>query len=178
MIMISKKPTIRRSNWMYICLLGLVCAWSCGDSGNRQANDGTATNTTENATQGSAAPGDQAGTPADADVSTTAVSVNPSDFEGTYEGTVPCEDCDGIQTTIVINNDRTYRISSTYLGKNKTLEDNGLYELIQNASAIHLKGKDTDLKLRIGEDRLLELDTDGKVVQGRNAPQYVYTKKQ
>lgn len=111
------------------------------------------------------------------DESTTDVSVNPSEFEGTYEATLPCGDCDGIHTVITINNNHTFRISSEYLGKNKKIEDNGPFKLIENASIIHLQGTETDLKLKIGEDKLFQLDKDDNVIEGEHAKDFVFEKR-
>lgn len=177
MISLVKKYPIGNTRLIYILMLCLVCLISCVDLSERQEDGGASGNSTETTPQGGVESSGQPGVPAQADVSTTDVSVNPTDFEGTYEGTVPCKDCDGIQTTIVINKNQTYRISSNYLGRNKTIDDNGRFKLIENASVVHLQGKNTDLKLKIGENKLFQLDEDGETVQGENAEQYVYYKK-
>lgn len=177
MISSRKKSAIRNSKLIYV-LLGFVFSWSCVDLSDRREDGSDAAGAaTESTPQGDAQSSGQSGVPAQGDESTTDISVNPTDFEGTYEATIPCEDCEGIQTTIVINNNQTYKISSNYLGKNKTIDDNGRFKLIENASVLHLQGKDTDLKLKIGENKLFELDADGEVVQGNNAEQYVYNKQ-
>ncbi|MFD2596730.1 copper resistance protein NlpE [Sphingobacterium griseoflavum] len=99
------------------------------------------------------------------------------DWVGTYEGTIPCADCPGIKTTIVINNDETFRIRSEYLDRGETIEDNGKIMWHENGSVVHLKGKDTDLKLKVGENQLFHLDKDGKVIEGDLASNYIYKKK-
>lgn len=99
------------------------------------------------------------------------------DWAGTYEAIIPCADCPGIKTSIVINNDETFRISSEYLDRGKTIEDNGKIMWHDNGSVMHLKGKDTDLKLKVGENQLFHLDQDGKVIEGDLAPNYIYKKK-
>ncbi|MBC7920353.1 MAG: copper resistance protein NlpE N-terminal domain-containing protein [Ferruginibacter sp.] len=40
-------------------------------------------------------------------------------FAGTYAGVVPCADCDGLETELQINNDGTYVLKHTYLGKQR-----------------------------------------------------------
>jgi len=99
------------------------------------------------------------------------------DWAGTYEATIPCADCPGIKTSIVINKDETFRISSEYLDRGKTIEDNGKIMWHDDGSVIHLKGKDTDLKLKVGENQLFHLDQDGKVIEGDLADNYIYKKK-
>ncbi len=99
------------------------------------------------------------------------------DWAGTYEATIPCADCPGIKTSIVINNDETFRISSEYLDRGTKIEDNGKIMWHDNGSVMHLKGKDTDLKLKVGENQLFHLDQDGKVIEGDLADNYIYKKK-
>ncbi|MBE3114694.1 MAG: copper resistance protein NlpE N-terminal domain-containing protein [Actinobacteria bacterium] len=36
---------------------------------------------------------------------------------GTYEGVLPCADCEGIETVLTLNFDSTFTMESTYLGK-------------------------------------------------------------
>jgi uncharacterized lipoprotein NlpE involved in copper resistance len=44
-------------------------------------------------------------------------SRNSLDWAGVYKGTLPCADCEGIQEEIRLNDDLTYEMVSTYLGK-------------------------------------------------------------
>ena len=39
------------------------------------------------------------------------------DWEGTYTGTLPCADCEGIKVTITLNKDQTFVSKDIYLGK-------------------------------------------------------------
>lgn len=169
-VMLSKKQL--RTGIAYLLFLCFLLT-SCVDLSESRDDGQEGATSTPTEQQGQA--GNSA---AQNDESTTDVSVNPSEFEGTYEATLPCKDCEGIHHTIVINNDQTFRMSSEYLGKDETLEDNGRYKLIENASIIHLRGTDTDLKLRIGEDKLFQLDKDDEIIEGKDAHRYVYTKKE
>jgi hypothetical protein len=40
---------------------------------------------------------------------------NKSKLSGTYEGTLPCADCPGLQTLITFNSDGTFYMEETYL---------------------------------------------------------------
>ena len=42
---------------------------------------------------------------------------NSLDYTGTYKGILPCADCEGLETTIAINENATYSIATKYLGK-------------------------------------------------------------
>ncbi|KGE14799.1 copper resistance protein NlpE [Sphingobacterium deserti] len=104
-------------------------------------------------------------------------SQNSLDWPGTYEATLPCADCPGIKTRIVINEDESFQITSDYLERNLKTEDSGRIMWHDNGSVIHLKGKDSDLKLKVGENQLFQLDQDGKVIEGELAAHYIYKKK-
>ena len=39
------------------------------------------------------------------------------DWAGTYKGKLPCADCEGIETELMLHSDNTYMLSTTYLGK-------------------------------------------------------------
>ncbi|WDF70433.1 copper resistance protein NlpE [Sphingobacterium oryzagri] len=108
--------------------------------------------------------------------STTDESVNLTDFYGTYEGTIPCNDCDGIKTTLVINNNETFNMRTERLGSQQSASDNGRYQLEENGGILHLRAKDTDLKLQIAKDKLLHLDKDGQIIEGALADRYLYRK--
>ena len=41
-----------------------------------------------------------------------------SGLSGTYEGTLPCADCPGLQTLITFNSDGTFYMEATYLESN------------------------------------------------------------
>src|SRR5690554_3245370 len=43
---------------------------------------------------------------------------NSLDWSGTYEGVLPCADCEGIKTTIVLNQDGTFTHTAEYINKN------------------------------------------------------------
>lgn len=44
-------------------------------------------------------------------------SQNALDWNGTYKGTLPCADCEGIETELTLNLDGNYLYKATYLGK-------------------------------------------------------------
>lgn len=161
----------------YLCLLGLTFS-SCVDLSKPQEDgQGTTSTTTETGQAATSEQTGQSGTPAAGDdEASTDESVNLTDFEGTYEGTIPCEDCEGIRTKITINNNETFNIHTERLGTGKTVADNGRYKLEENGGILHLKAKDTDLKLKIAENKLLHLDKNDQVVEGKEANQYVYQK--
>ncbi|MGN0002825.1 MAG: copper resistance protein NlpE [Sphingobacterium composti] len=99
-------------------------------------------------------------------------SQNSLDWAGTYQDTIPCADCPGILTTIKLYDDGTYSYRAEYVERNTTLQDTGRFMWHNNGSVVHLKGKDIDTKYKVGENVLLQLDTEGKPIDGEIAENY------
>ena len=62
----------------------------------------------------------------------------------TFEGTLPCADCSGIETKLILNKaDNTYTVESKYVGKeNGEFADKGTFETSADGKYITLKGQD------------------------------------
>jgi len=115
------------------------------------------------------------------DQTTTAVDTvhtaqNSLDWAGKYEATIPCADCEGIKTNITLKNDDSFSIVSEYINKNTKIEDSGKIMWHDHGSVVHLMGKETNMKLKVAENRLIGLDQEGKEIDGPNAHLYVYNK--
>jgi len=98
------------------------------------------------------------------------------DWAGTYEGVLPCADCEGIQTIITLNSDDTFTLSQKYLGKDNVVDDKGSI-MWHDGTIVHLKGTSVDMKLKVGENQLFFLDQEGKVIDGPLKEKYILTKK-
>ena len=62
------------------------------------------------------------------------------DWNGTYKGTIPCASCPGIETTLTLNNDKTYTLESNYLEeKDGKTTDKGTFEFDSTGSFFTLK---------------------------------------
>ncbi|EGZ44604.1 copper resistance protein NlpE [Neisseria wadsworthii] len=63
------------------------------------------------------------------------------DWAGTYQGKLPCGSCEYIQTTLVLNADRTYTLSEDYKSSKEPLsaKEQGRFEWEDNGSIIRLK---------------------------------------
>lgn len=105
-------------------------------------------------------------------------SQNSLDWMGTYQGTTPCADCPGIETTVKIYEDETFSYKATYQDRNLTVADTGKFMWHDNGSVVHLKGKETDIKYKVGEGMLIQLDTEGKEITGSLAENYILKKEQ
>lgn len=104
-------------------------------------------------------------------------SENALDWNGTYEATVPCADCPGIKTSLTLNDDKTFTINEEYLDRNSKNEDKGSFTWDATGSIITLKGKTANYKYKVGENMLIQLDMDGKEIDGPNKDLYVFKKK-
>ncbi|MDC8101346.1 copper resistance protein NlpE [Chryseobacterium rhizosphaerae] len=104
-------------------------------------------------------------------------SENSLDWNGTYEAVVPCADCPGIKTSLTLNNDKTFSIGEEYLDRNSKNQDKGSFEWDTTGSIITLKGKTANYKYKVGENILIQLDMDGKEIDGPNKDLYIFKKK-
>ena len=113
---------------------------------------------------------------------TTVAVEQPADnsFYGFYEGTLPAADCEGIKTSLTVNDDKTYSLKSEYIGvENGTFETNGVYNLIDD-SLIELitpsSGEKTYYKILYNNQVMLS-DSAGTINQGELAAYYILKKK-
>ena len=66
-------------------------------------------------------------------------SQNALDWAGTYKGILPCADCEGIETKIILNENATYQKTEKYLGENENIfQEEGNFEWNAEGSAITL----------------------------------------
>lgn len=104
-------------------------------------------------------------------------SQNSLDWNGTYEAVVPCADCPGIKTSLTLNKDKTFTITEEYIERNSKNNDKGTFDWDATGSVITLNGKSAKYKYKVGENKLSQLDMDGKEIDGPNKDLYVFHKK-
>ena len=112
-------------------------------------------------------------------VSASDNSQNSFGWEGTYQGIIPCADCEGIKTEITIKYDLTYVIKTIYLGKadGKTFEKTGRFVWDKTGSNITLEELNGNpVQFKVGENQLIQLDLEGKIITGALAEKYVLKK--
>ncbi|GAB3291949.1 copper resistance protein NlpE [Parahaliea aestuarii] len=101
---------------------------------------------------------------------------NALDWAGTYRGVLPCADCEGIETVIVLLDDGTYSSSSKYLGKsNAPFSEQGNFTWNEAGNTITLEGP-SPVQYFVGENQLIHLARDGSRITGDLAPHYVLAK--
>jgi|SRR5690554_74777 len=103
------------------------------------------------------------------------------DWEGTYKGVLPCADCEGIETTLVIERNGEYELTSNYLTeKSDDTEwiDRGMIKWDETGSNITLISTlDTEKRqFKVGENQLFYLDEEGQVIEGELAEKYILIK--
>ena len=106
-------------------------------------------------------------------------SQNALDYLGVYKGVLPCADCEGIQTTITLNENLTYSIKTQYLGKGaKVFEQNGMYKWNDKVNILVLGDSENVPRYYfVGENMLTQLDMSGKKITGDLADNYQLNKE-
>ena len=106
-------------------------------------------------------------------------SKNSLDWNGTYHGTLPCADCEGIHTIVELHQDETFKLTQEYLNKNTKSEEKGQFAWSADGSTITLNTKDkgTVYSFKVGEGKLWMLDQEGKPIEGQLADKYILVKK-
>lgn len=89
-------------------------------------------------------------------------SRNALDWAGSYEGVLPCADCPGIQTRLVLMADGRFELSTQALGRQSAPQTaSGRFTWNSAGSDITLDAAGAGQQFRVGEGRLLQLDRDG-----------------
>lgn len=112
--------------------------------------------------------------------SSSHTSSNSVDWQGTYEGTLPCADCEGIKTSLRLSGDKTFIRTQTYLkdGKGTPFTDRGTFEFSDDGSTIVLKAsEDGPTRYRVGENSVTQLDRSGKPITSELAVLYMLRKQ-
>ncbi len=105
-----------------------------------------------------------------------------SALSATFEGMLPCGDCSGLDTKLVLirdaefSGDGTYKLTETYTGKDvKPLQSEGIWGTLrgtpkdENATVIELNPDKKDQAryfLRVNENEIRQLDNDQNEIEG------------
>jgi heat shock protein HslJ len=105
-------------------------------------------------------------------------SANSLDWDGTYKGVVPCASCEGIKTTLTLNEDLSFVLLTQYLGKSEEVfEVKGTFKWNEAGNTIMLDGvKDAPNQFFVGENTLIQLDMSGNRITGDLAEKYMLSK--
>ncbi|GIZ14357.1 copper resistance protein NlpE [Capnocytophaga catalasegens] len=144
-----------------LTVTGLILFASCNNNPKQ-----TTSTTTETATQ-------QEMTQPD-----THTSQNSLDWAGTYKGTIPAASSSGIEVTLELMNDNTYKKKEVYLDeKDGTFNEEGTFTWSSDGSKITLKSQKGDTQLyKLIEGGVILLDADGNEITGELASHYILKK--
>ncbi|MBU2938253.1 copper resistance protein NlpE N-terminal domain-containing protein [Lacinutrix sp. C3R15] len=99
------------------------------------------------------------------------------DWPGTYTGTIPCADCEGIQKTITINKNKTFTATENYLGKEDAeFTSKGIFKWSEDGRTIVLSDANRT-SFFVGENILTQLDKSGNKITGKTAKLYILKKQ-
>lgn len=100
------------------------------------------------------------------------------DKAGVYYGVLPCADCSGIETTLELMGDQTYKLTQVYQEKEDgRFESSGALTWDAENSIITLGQGEEMTKWLIEGDKVTMLDKEGNRPAGELADQYVLTKR-
>jgi copper homeostasis protein (lipoprotein) len=105
-------------------------------------------------------------------------SSNSLDVEGKYKGILPCADCGGIETEIILSKNNSYVKHTKYLGKDgRVFGMKGFYSWNNEGNTITLSGiSNAPNQYLVGENKLIQLDMEGKRISGNLSEKYVLLK--
>ncbi|WP_226391126.1 copper resistance protein NlpE [Penaeicola halotolerans] len=104
---------------------------------------------------------------------------NSLDWSGTYEGTLPCADCEGILTKLTLQQDGNYSLITEYLGKESGLLDTLNGTFTWDGNVVKLEGISQNTisgRYKVEENRVRHLDMEGNVITGELADNYILKK--
>lgn len=104
---------------------------------------------------------------------------NSLDYIGTYKGILPCADCHGLETELVINENSTFSLKTKYQGKgDKVYVQKGNFSWNKKGTTIILtEVRNAPNQYFVGENTLTQLDIYGKKITGSLADEYILSKQ-
>lgn len=104
---------------------------------------------------------------------------NSLDWAGVYSGSLPCADCDYIDTELRLNADGSYTLSTVYMGKGDEQPEILSGKFVWKGGLIMLEGIVEGTRptmYKVEENQIRQLDMQGKEIKGDLAQQYVLKK--
>ena len=103
--------------------------------------------------------------PANSQTSPPPAAAATDPFKGTYNGVLPCADCDGLQTSLTLDGAGNYTIQSTKLGKKQeNKQDSGVYRTTTDKQYLQLDNQTDRLTFYIGDGYLELRQPDGEKI--------------
>lgn len=93
---------------------------------------------------------------------------------GRYYGVLPCASCEGIETTLILQEDGSYRLTETYKQRQPfTEKTEGRFTWRKPQEIFQLDKAGGERLYQIGNGQIWALDADGKQVEGELANLYI-----
>jgi uncharacterized lipoprotein NlpE involved in copper resistance len=100
------------------------------------------------------------------------------DYVGSYSGVLPCADCEGIRTEVILVDESQFIKRTQYIGQDDMVfEESGIYTWDEAGNTITLEGADEPNQYFVSENRIFHLDMDGNRIEGELADQYILVKQ-
>jgi len=114
-------------------------------------------------------------TPGPVDIHNSKISL---DWDGVYTGTIPSADGEGIEVRLQINKDETFELRYKYLkAPANPLTNTGSFKWNDAGDIINLGIAETPSYYKVGQNKLIQLDMEGKPITGKLADNYVLAKQ-
>lgn len=97
---------------------------------------------------------------------------------GIYGGFIPCPDCRGISTFLLLNADMTYRIEETHYMKEDKFSQSGGNWKMENGKIYLYENNTEKLSFISDEEKLWQLDVQGNRISGNMGNKFVLNKQQ
>ena len=116
-------------------------------------------------------------------VDTTATTTPPpvdsvaAGLAGVYHGYLPCPDCKGIITYLLLNPDRSFRLEETFFGKSDSLVLTTGKWTSDNGNVVLMEGNNARLSYQPEQNRLWQLDYQGNRISGNLGDKYQLTRQ-
>lgn len=102
-------------------------------------------------------------------------SNNSIDWSGTFRGIIPCADCVGIRTELILSDDLGYQLRTYYIGKPGRVNlDTGSFKWNEQGNTITLD--ESGKQFEVGENSVTILDQQGNKFTGQFHELYVLKK--
>jgi uncharacterized lipoprotein NlpE involved in copper resistance/heat shock protein HslJ len=102
------------------------------------------------------------------------------DFIGAYRGILPCADCDGMETKIILNENNTYTKAVHYLGKGtKIFEQKGTFSWNKLGNIVILENiSNAPNQYIVTKSKIIQLDMEGNLIASSFAKEYELSKQE
>ena len=115
-----------------------------------------------------------ASTPAAAPTVASTAAQPDAQWIGRYYGVLPCASCEGIETTLILQEDGSYRLTETYKQRQPfTEKTEGRFTWRKPQEIFQLDKAGGERLYQIGNGQIWALDADGKQVEGELANLYI-----